>query len=250
MAKRKKSQKSKGGSSSKKPNNNTTADHTTSASSPANQQVNSKFMQLPQEIRDEIYASVFRSTRLAFDERYFGRSKGMRVLSSARGTMLALLHTCRRVKDEIGVSWLHQVLFQFQDPMALMGKLSDIPITARKQIRHVRVLGDFLMVWGDLGDYYYNAAQFLKLLSGLELDRLTILDDQSSYNSYYALSMLVRHSDGWKELHYLSRSSELLGYRYDKHSYAPTDSTRWNDRLPQPSDWQNTLRLAEYPRAA
>jgi hypothetical protein len=229
MAKRKKSQKSSSGNKCKKPNTGAaTADQATSASSPANQQLNSKFMQLPQEIRDEIYANVFRSTRLAFGERYLGRSDGMRVLSSARGTMLALLRTCRRVKDEIGVSWLRQMLFQFEDPMSLMGKLTEMPIAVRKQIRHVRVLRHIMMVWGDGGDRYYNAAQYLKLLPGLELDTLTIMDDYPDITSYEDLGVVIHYGDGWKELHYMSRTSGLLGF----DDYV---------RQPQPSDWQNTL---------
>jgi len=199
-------------------------------------------MQLPQEIRDEIYATVFRSTRLTFGERYLGRDGGMRVLSSARGTMLALLHTCRRVKEEIGVSWLHYMLFHFESPMVLMGKLAGIPITVREQIRHVRVWWHITLGWVDVQYACYNAPEYLKLPPGLRLDTLTILDDNPGRRCYDALELMVRYDDGWKELHYLSRTSAPLGYKYDKSSNGPPDPTRWNlMNQPQPSGWQNDL---------
>ena len=178
MAKSGKSKKSKKGKkdkNSKKPNNDVSASQSIIASSSVNQQVHSKFMQLPQEIRDEIYANVFCSTRLAFGERALGRINSRRVVSSARGTALALLRTCRRTQDEIGVSWLPKVLFHFEDPESLLNKLAIIPITTRKQIRHVRVSGNPLMISWDDDDVYYRTAQALKLLPGLELDTLTIL---------------------------------------------------------------------------
>ena len=240
MAKSGKSKKSK---NSKKPNNDVSADHAKSASSSANQQVQSMFMhKLPQEIRDEIYANVFCSTRLAFGERSVGRIDRRRVVSSARGTALALLRTCRRTQDEIGVSWLPKLLFHFEDPESLMNKLANIPIATLKQIRHVRVSGDPLMLSYGEHDVYYRTAQALKLLPGLELDTLTILGNRGASVAYHTLNMLVRYSDGWKELHYLSHTSELLGYKEDMSIFGPLDPmVDQYLRQPQPTEWQKAL---------
>ena len=245
MAKSGKSKKSKKGKkdkNSKKPNNDVSASQSIIASSSVNQQVHSKFMQLPQEIRDEIYANVFCSTRLAFGERALGRINSRRVVSSARGTALALLRTCRRTQDEIGVSWLPKVLFHFEDPESLLNKLAIIPITTRKQIRHVRVSGNPLMISWDDDDVYYRTAQALKLLPGLELDTLTILGNRDDSVNYDTLNMLVRYSDGWKELHYLSHTSEFLGYKDDMPTFGLSDPMidRYL-RQPQPTDWQKAL---------
>lgn len=228
MAKRKKSQKSK---SSKKPNNDITAT--------ANQQVNSKFMQLlPQEIRDEIYASVFRSTRFASGMRTGGRCDGRQLVSSFRGTALALLRTCRRVRDEIGISWLHRVLFHFEDNDSLLDKFAGLPVTLRKQIRHVRVLENSVMIWVDGDDSYHSTAQIFKLLPGLELDTLTVLGDSDSTSAYENLDKLVRYGDGWKVLHYLTLtpSSDFLGYKLNDELMLGRHL-----RQPQPSNWQNAL---------
>jgi hypothetical protein len=243
MAKSGKSKKGKKGQNSKKSNSNATADHAKSASSSANQQVQSMFMhKLPQEIRDEIYANVFCSTRLAFGERSIGRIDRRHVVSSARGTALALLRTCRRMQDEIGVSWLPKVLFHFEDPESLLNKLAIIPITTRKQIRHVRVSGDPLMISWEDDDVYYRTAQALKLLPGLQLDTLTILGNRGAAVGYHTLNMLVRCSDGWKELHYLSHTSELLGYKEDMSILGvPDPLVDQYLRRPQPTEWQRAL---------
>jgi hypothetical protein len=232
MAKRKNSQKSTSGNKHKKPNRGAA----TSASSPANQQVSSKFMQLPQEIRDEIYSYVFCSTRFASGNRTVGQCEGRRLVSSFRGTVLALLRTCCRVRDEIGISWLHKVHFHFEDSYSLLDKLAGIPITVRKQIRHVRVLENSVMIWVDnRGDSYHGVAQVSKLLPGLELGTLTVLGEYGCSSSYENLDKLVRYGDGWKELHYLSQSSYLLGYKF-------VDTMGdYHLRQPQPANWQNAL---------
>lgn len=248
MAKSKKSKKSKSSKKFTKPNRDATAtataDQITGASSSTNQQVHTSlgFLQLPQEIRDEIYATIFCSTRFAFGERAFGRMDHRDIGSSAGGNALAILRTCRRVRNEIGVSWLHQVLFHFEDPESLLGKLARIPITLRNQIRHVRVSGHPLMVSWEDDDVYYRTAQVLKLLPGLELDTLTVLGGKDPQVSYDTLNMLIRYSDGWKELHYLSHTSGLLAYKDDMPSFGMSDpmANRYM-RQPQPSDWQNAL---------
>jgi hypothetical protein len=239
MAKSGKSKKSKKG---KKPNRNATVSHIKIASSPANQQVQSKIMQLPQELRDEIYSYVFFSTRVAFGRRSFGLIDSRRVVSSARGTALALLRTCRRMHYEVGVSWLSKVLFHFEDPESLLNKLAIIPITTRKQIRHVRVSGEPLVISWEDDDVYYRTAQVLKLLPGLELDTLTILGTRGASIAYHTLNMLVRYSDGWKELHYLSHTSEFLGYKDDMPVLGlPDPMIDQYLRQPQPTEWQSVL---------
>jgi hypothetical protein len=210
--------------------------------------VKSKLMQLPQEIRDEIYSYVLRSTRVAFGMPAYSCNWRHRVQSAGRGTSLAMLRTCRRMRDEVGISWLSQVMFHFEDPDAMLDKLACLPIGLRKQIRNLRVLGDTVAI-SDEPDVFYRTAQILKLLPGLELDRLTVLGAKEPELCYETLNMLVRHIDGWKELHYISHNSELQGHRYGDGSSLFDDDYDDDDdplldlwrRQPQPSDWQNVV---------
>lgn len=98
-----------------------------------------------------------------------------------------------------------------------------------------------MLSWED-DDVYYRTAQALKLLPGLELDTLIILGNRGANVSYETLNMLVRYSDGWKELHYISHTSEFLGYKDDLPTFGLNDPMIDHYlRQPQPSDWQKTL---------
>ncbi|EEU33633.1 uncharacterized protein NECHADRAFT_19117, partial [Fusarium vanettenii 77-13-4] len=55
-------------------------------------------------------------------------------------------------------------------------------------------------------------ASTLRLLPGLRLDILTVLGLRTKEVSYDTLNSLIRESCGWKELQYISHSSEVLGF--------------------------------------
>ncbi|KAK4502986.1 hypothetical protein PRZ48_006413 [Zasmidium cellare] len=213
-----------------------------------NDQAGSKLMQLPQEIRDEIYARVFCSTRFAFGKRAISRIGRNQLVSAHRGRALGLLRSCRRVREEIGDDWLSQVLFHFEDPESMLQKLANVPGRVRGQIRHLRVSGLPLMLSFEDDDVYYRTAQALKLLPGLNLDVLTVLGDRTPDVSYQTLDMLIRHSNGWKELRFISHNSEILGYKDDMMYFGPNDPmTDLYLRQPQPSGWQHALEQRDGP---
>lgn len=54
---------------------------------------------------------------------------------------LALLRTFRRVRTEIGDTWLGHVLFNFACVNHMMVILKALPMATLSKIRHVRVLG-------------------------------------------------------------------------------------------------------------
>ncbi|KAJ7724862.1 hypothetical protein B0H16DRAFT_1665957 [Mycena metata] len=168
-----------------------------------NAQLGSLFMQLPREMRDEIYPHLFFSTRLVWGHRALGRIDQLRITSAPNA--LALLRSCRQVRAEIGNTWLQQVLFVFEDPNSMLDKLANIPTTTLALIRYARISGE-------TDSIYYRTSQALKLLPGLALNRLTILGPRDHEVSYQTLSMLVRHGAGWKELYYLSHNSAFLAY--------------------------------------
>ncbi|KAK3317353.1 hypothetical protein B0T19DRAFT_479447 [Cercophora scortea] len=190
------------------------------------------FRRLPQEIRVEIYSHVFSSTRLAFGERTTGRISTIDI-KPARNS-LALLRVCRRMKHEIGNSWLSQVLFFFEDPGTLLDKLTPLPRNILSRLRRVTFAGDTLMVSFPEDDVYYRPVSVLKLLPGLRLDVLTVLGGHGSDVNYDALSGLIADGSGWKELRYISCSSAMLGFSlFDIMG----DRSRYH-RKPQPLYWQ------------
>ena len=137
--------------------------------------------------------------------------------SVVRSTALALLRTCRRVRDEmrdgLGRKWIHELLFDFHCPEVLLEKSANVPTAIRCEIRHVRLVDSPLFVWkidaqGDEENFYYRTAQILKLLPGLKLDTLTVYTMSGPRESYTTLDMLVRYIDGWKELRFLSSATD------------------------------------------
>ncbi|KKP03787.1 hypothetical protein THAR02_04117 [Trichoderma harzianum] len=202
---------------------------------PANPQTQSLLMQLPRELRNYIYASLFSSTRFTSGERHDVDSVIFRFIPAPHG--LALLLSCRRAYIEIGKSWVSQVLFCFESGRGMVDKLGDIPLETRSMIRHIRVSADLLAIGYDDRYVQYDTHQALKLLPGLKLDRLTVCSITPPETSYDILSRLVEHSDGWKELCYKSHASDFLGYKPDRHS----EERGLFLREPQPGGWQRKL---------
>ncbi|RYP47748.1 hypothetical protein DL768_006241 [Monosporascus sp. mg162] len=199
------------------------------------------FQRLPQELRDKIYSHVFFSTRVACGQRAVSRIDHIRIKPAPNA--LAILQTCRRAKKEIGDTWLGQILFSFEDPETMLDKLTALPPGILSKMRHLRVLGDTLMLsYEEDDDVYYRLTSTLRLLPGLCLDTLTVLGLRTKEVSYDTLNGLITESSGWKELHYISHSSEVLGFarleqfhlgdEVEKHRY-------W--RKPQPAHWQSVL---------
>ncbi|KAJ6479673.1 hypothetical protein C8R45DRAFT_1063244 [Mycena sanguinolenta] len=203
-------------------------------------QMGSLFIQkLPLEIRLEIYSHLFFSTRLVCGERALSRIGRQRIASAPNA--LTILRTCRQVHAEIGTIWLHQVLFCFESPEAMLTKLANLPIATRVLVGHVRVSGDPLMLSWEEDDVYYRTHQVLKLLPGLALDRLIILGSRVPEVCYETLDKLVHNGAGWKELYYLSHNSTFLGYEHNWFAaVGDPDEDRYL-RIPQPAGWQRIL---------
>ncbi|KAK0256977.1 hypothetical protein LTR02_014938 [Friedmanniomyces endolithicus] len=200
---------------------------------------------LPQELRDLIYAFVFCSSRFSYGKRAVSRKKLRSVVPANRGKALSLLRTCRRVHVEVVNQWLAQVLFHFEDPEALLDKLGSVNGTVRRLIRNVRMSGLPLLVSRDNDHLSNSTARILKLLPCLNLDKLTVLGGIPAPLSYDTLDILIRDSDGWKELHFLSHDSENLGY-----ACSPDIMDMGYDgyfRRPQPVTWQAALERRDGP---
>ncbi|KAF2813418.1 uncharacterized protein BDZ99DRAFT_460660 [Mytilinidion resinicola] len=89
---------------------------------------------------------------------------------------------------------------------------------------------------GDDVDVYYRLAESLKLLPELRLDTLTILGPAEGDIAYDTLDGLIKHGNGWKELHFITPNSKMLGFaKLDMFMMDPY----W--RKPQPSTWKAAL---------
>lgn len=151
---------------------------------------------------------------------------------------LAILLCCRQAYVEVGKSWVGQVLFCFEDVRAMVDKLADIPLETRSMIRHIRVSDRFTFIDRGNSSRRYYIYQFLKLLPGLKLDRLTVCGSDWAQESYDILTQLVKYSDGWKELHYKAHNSQLIAYK--PVELEGVDMARYL-REPQPGGWQRVL---------
>ncbi|KAI0862893.1 hypothetical protein F4860DRAFT_102386 [Xylaria cubensis] len=197
-------------------------------------QKSSMLFQIPQELRDMIYTQLFINTRL---------SHGHRVFPAANA--LSILRTCRRARAEIGDSWLGQVLFHFNNVDTMLTKLAALPMAALSKIRHMRILWETLKFeFAHGASRYYRIVHFLKLLPGLRLDTLTVIDTYNSRRSYDILNMLIRYSQGWKELRFISGYTSLLEFppEEDRSIREAVDITDRYQRKPQPADWINVMK--------
>jgi hypothetical protein len=89
---------------------------------------------------------------------------------------------------------------------------------------------------GDDDEVYYRLGAALKLLPGLRLDRLTVLGPSMGEIAYDTLGGLIKQGNGWRELHFITPNSTMLGFA--KRELFMADPY-W--RKPQPSTWNEIL---------
>ncbi|CAO2648572.1 Nn.00g078390.m01.CDS01 [Neocucurbitaria sp. VM-36] len=195
-------------------------------------------LQLPRELRDEIFALVFNSTRLTFGLRYTPRH-GERFITPAPHS-LALLRTCRQIHGETHDVWIGRVLFNFEDPQTMLNRLSELPESTVSKIRHLRLAGFPMMRYlKGFDDLMYRHDSVFQLLPALRLDCLTILAVPPAAPEYDAITNLINRGNGWKELRYITRSSRMLGFSPSRsHGSRETGHIC---RQPQPKAWNERI---------
>lgn len=205
---------------------------------------------LPREMRDKIWIAVLSNTRLAMGER--GGWRGATVKPKPFG--LSILRLCKQIHEETKTLWLKHVLFTFVGLKSMLDKLSPLPFETISRIRYLRLDlsdGDYLFLRRFRADdetddeaddrtsivTRYGPVSLFKLLPGLNLNRLTILAYSRGISSYGTLESLINKGVGWKELHYITRDSTMLGF-----AILPGD-VFWENitRKFQPSDWKVKL---------
>ena len=189
---------------------------------------------LPRELRDEIYVQLFSSTRLTFGDKFV--TLGRRVRMKPAPQTLAILLTCRQINQEAGALWLRHVLFNFEDPLAMLDKLLELPSTTRSKIRHVRTRGHRDNHETSIHyDFSNNLPYALKLLPNLCLQRVNITMLARGDTLYHTIDELIKQGKGWKELRIVTREAKM----YDLHSRVGLSI--FNNFKPQPSTWEEDL---------
>ena len=100
-------------------------------------QLESPFLHLPRELRDDIYCILFNSTRVTHGEFRVSRM-GSKLVRPAPHS-LAILYTCRQLYAETNDIWVSRVTINFLSPISMMDRLSAIPAIALGNIRHLMV---------------------------------------------------------------------------------------------------------------
>jgi hypothetical protein len=204
----------------------------------------SRLLDLPAELRDEIYSWVLVSTRITYEEVPATTQETGRIEIKSRPQALAILRTCRQINKEIGSRWINWVLFNFKSRRALMDSNMYIPKHHAAAIRHVLVSGPPLMSNStDQVNIHYNLELIMMVNSRLQLDTFTVLGGTGiraygkgpAQTDYDEVEDLIKRGTGWKELHYITPDSSMLSFaRIDR--FGPV-----YQRKPQPSTWSSLL---------
>jgi len=216
-----------------------------SLESSSSAQADSLLFHIPQELRDLIFSFVFCSARLAFGRRQIAYVREVFIKPAPQ--ILSLVYTCHRARSEIGTSWLRQILFLFHEPETMLNKLTALPRSTLAEIRHVYVANIPLDVDWTTGTNQtqhdpFSIASALKLLPGLNLDRLTVFGCHLSARSYKTLNTLIRETNGWKELRWVEYGSLMLAYAPFSHHLDDLEIKGQITRRPQPQDWLEALQ--------
>lgn len=198
----------------------------------------SRLLQLPRELRDEIWVYLFNSTRLSFGLRYTP-GHGERFMRPAPHS-LAVLRVCHQVHTETRDLWVDRVLFNFEEAQTMLNRLSELPDATVSKIRHLRLVGSPMMRYlKGFDDLMYRQDSIFHLLPALRLDCLTILAFAPAAPEYDAITNLVNRGNGWKELRYVTRSSCMLGFGPSRsHGSRETGDIH---RQPQPECWSRKI---------
>lgn len=178
---------------------------------------------LPQELRLKIYAHLFSSKRLQWSVK---RTEQATRPKSRPLQTLAFVRTCRRIRDEIGDSWIGQIHLTFKTPQAMLDVLTELPVSTLSKIKHVQATAKLLLTEplpGRETICSYLLGAMFKLLPGLRLDTLTVQGTNNllMFVNYLTLDELISKSGGWKELYYITRESAMLGFPIERIIHHP-----------------------------
>ncbi|CAJ2512732.1 Uu.00g008510.m01.CDS01 [Anthostomella pinea] len=256
-------------------------------------QTHANISHLPRELRDKIYGYYFETHFRTFVFSYGAyiaypesrRPQITRVLQKPEHA-LAILSSCRCVRDDIGTTWVKYVCLNFCTVYDIYDVLLKLPAVIISQIRHLRLSND--VFWTSLFDLEQCETGFphdcgkprvnrsrhsdtshilpkvISLLTGLRLDTLTIMayptsQLQPSGQPQPAGSLLyafIGMKTGWKELRYISASGIPTVHSHGVSSdyisdmfsspWDPTQPTRWSRYIEARDGNDSSVSVAFY----
>lgn len=207
---------------------------------------------LPPEVRLQIYKHIFQSTTLTYRSTIDPEETEPPHPPRQRN-ILGILLTSRKIFQEAHPAWLQHTTFYFPNTSCFIFFLARLPPQILPRIRHITVKAfpvplDYPP--GSAVTIVHNITSLLPLFPGLQLDLLTVLDcfhdpdvnDGWGDSGTYSLADDLVESDGWRELHFHSPTTEFLNYDPPQTSTAGGTVQRGeSDRWPQPFGWEKAL---------
>ncbi|KAK7977272.1 hypothetical protein PG996_003342 [Apiospora saccharicola] len=223
---------------------------------PANPQSNSILFKLPQEIRDKIYRDYFSCGPIQFGQDR--ESKRRQPANKPRRHHLALLECCRRIRTEIGASWLGYIDLHFGTPEIMLQKLLTIPWPL-SSIRYVQVsdlMGPMVAArTASRPQAEVFLHEFLRVLEGLRLDKLVVVAGLGHLPwEYLAVKLLIQQSNGWRRLEVAFQRSHLIDetasdHQQDCYDFLQRYGPRGYRRQRLPDAFMKALRQRDGPKS-
>jgi hypothetical protein len=186
---------------------------------------------IPIELRQKVFKALFRSTIV---------SHGFGSISTSH---TSLLRTSRQLHDEAKLLMARNISLHFKHTEAMVDCLTSLSASEIQNIRHIRLKAFPVPLFpkGEPGyPTTFSMPDMLPIFQGLKLDSLMVEDcyhDEGvndgwgDMGTYYTIERLLE-SDGWKELHFTSPTTEFLSSENDSR----------NTRVAQPAGWDKLLK--------
>lgn len=171
------------------------------------QQSFTRFLTLPRELRDQIYASHFRSLTLTYPT----------------FTPSPLVFASHQIHTEALRFLRPNAIYNLLTSEHFIDYLTTLTPASLAQVRHISVCGYPLPVYPDDDDSCYTTHSFpslLPLFPGLQLDTMEVIDayhgkdvveDGWGHNATYGdLEDMIKNGQGWKELIFRSASDRWM----------------------------------------
>ncbi|CAD6581401.1 MAG: hypothetical protein ASARMPRED_000602 [Alectoria sarmentosa] len=200
-----------------------------------------RFLALPPELRNQIYASHFRTLTLVYPT----------------FTPPPLLFTSHQIHTEALPLLQKNATYNLLTTEHFVDYLTTLTPASLAQLRHISVRGVPFPVYPDDDDTRYHTHLFpslLPLFPGLHLDTLEVIDafhgkgvDEDGWGheaTYYHLEAMIKKGKGWKELVFKSVSDRWLkAPTYEIYGVHGTGATtKTNGLCAQPRVWDRVIK--------
>jgi len=180
------------------------------------------FLQLPPELRNEIYTTLFRSTTIT--------SRG-KPASHTGPYALALLRTCRHLYHETRRLWLGQVLLSYDSPKTFVERLPCLPIETQRQIRHLSIGRPQMPLQCSRPGGFGVQLKSLICMSPMTLETFTICADGDSFCAYFLLESMIRAGTGWQKLRFVLSNEDIISLLERLRMWSDAPEARWQAML-------------------